>query len=69
MKMKKETLSIKEFEANAPSHLVIKILYQDEWLFVDDYHSEKNWVVIKSNGLDYRAEGNITISYFVEESE
>jgi len=67
MEIKTETLGIKEFEEKAWYLDAIEFLHEGEWLVVDDYHSEKNWVVIKSDGKEYRVEGEITISYFIDE--
>jgi len=67
MEVKELTMSVAEFEEKARYLDAIEFLHEGEWLPVDDYHSEKDWVVIESNGLEYRVEGNVTISYFVDE--
>jgi len=68
MQIEKLTMSIKEFEANAPSHEVIKILYQDEWLFVEEYRVENEFVlVVESDEQEYRVTGNLIVKWSIDE--
>jgi len=67
MKMKKLTMSIKEFEANAPSHMVIEFLHVGEWLPVDGIYTQDESIVIDSDEQDYVVSGNITIRWSVDE--
>jgi len=69
MEIKTETLSIAKFEEQARYLDAIEFLHKREWLPVDDYHSEGEWVIIESDGKEYRVENEITISYFVDEQE
>jgi len=62
-------MSIEEFEEQARYLDIINFLHKDEWLVVDDFHLKKGWVLIESNGKKYRVKNEITITYFVEESE
>lgn len=57
-------LSMQEFEKQTPYFNVVRFLHNGEWLVVDSYHSELDWVLIQSNGQEYRIEDEIVISYF-----
>ena len=65
--MEMETLSIKEFEAKAPSCAVIEFLHGGEWLPVDDYDTDGKTLVFESDELEYRVTGNITVRWLVDD--
>jgi len=67
MEIKAETMSIETFEEQAWYLDAIEFLHEGEWLPVDDYHFEADWVLIKSDGKEYRVENEITISHFIDE--
>lgn len=65
--MEKVTLSIKEFEQQAPIHMIIKILYEGEWLIVDDYDCDGEWLVIKSDDKKYRISEPVNVLWSIDE--
>jgi len=67
MKMKMETLSIKEFVLEAPNHMVIEFLHEGEWLPVDDVYAQDESIMIDSDKRNYFIRREITIRWSVGE--
>lgn len=65
--MQKKTVSIEEFELEAPIHMVIEILYEGRWLIVHDYDCHRNYLIIESDDENYRVEEPITVCWSIDE--